>query len=235
MTQMDQVPISLFDGLETPNVSDALDKLGLVGQCLGIAPLGEYRKPVVGPAFTVQCGPIGDAPNGIASYLDEVPAKAIVVIDNGGRIDCSTWGDLITEFAIQHAFAGTVIDGVCRDVSKALGEGYPIFSRGRYMRTGKGRVDVLATQVPVSISQVPVCPQDLIVADINGVVVVPRAQARDVARVAHEIAAVEARMRTLVVAGRTLAQARRELSEPPQLLGVGRQDGQLPSSDPSRY
>ncbi len=50
----DQQLVELFAGLDTPGVSDALDKLGLPGQCLGIEPLENYRQVVVGPAFTVQ-------------------------------------------------------------------------------------------------------------------------------------------------------------------------------------
>lgn len=212
MTNVDRELVVLYEGLETPNVSDALDRLGLEGQCLGIAPLGFYDRPVVGPAFTVKCGPVGLPPGGMSSYLDQVSPGEIVVIDNAGRLDCSTWGDLITQYALVHGFAATVIDGVCRDVGKALAEGYPIFSRGRYMRTGKGRVEVQAFQVPVSISGVRVTPGDLIVADINGSVVVPREHARNVARVAHEIAGVEAKMRSLVAAGKTLPQARKEVT-----------------------
>ena len=50
----DKELVALFEGLDTPGVSDALDKLGLPGQCLGVAPLDNYSKVIVGPAFTVQ-------------------------------------------------------------------------------------------------------------------------------------------------------------------------------------
>ena len=64
-------------------------------------------------------------------------ARDVVVIDNDGRTDCTVWGDIMTQYAGLRDFAGTVIDGVCRDVNKALDDGYPLFTAGRFMRTGK--------------------------------------------------------------------------------------------------
>lgn len=57
----------------------------------------------------------------------------------------------MTQYAGLKKIGATVIDGVCRDVAKALGDGYPLFTRGRFMRTGKDRVEVAAVNEPVSI------------------------------------------------------------------------------------
>jgi len=105
-----------------------------------------------------------------------------------------------------------VIDGVCRDVNKAVGDGYPLFTQGRFMRTGKDRVQVESVNQPVSIGQARVCSRDIIVADANGVVVVPRERAQEVAQVARQIEAVEADIRALINEGRTLKQAREALN-----------------------
>jgi len=134
-----------------------------------------------------------------------------VVIDNGGRTDCTVWGDIMTQYAGMRHIAGTVIDGVCRDVSKALGDGYPLFTKGRFMRTGKDRVQVEAVNAPVSIGTARVCARDIIVADANGVVAVPRERAREVAEAARQIEAVEADIRALLAEGKTLRQAREAL------------------------
>ncbi len=56
----------------------------------------------------------------------------------------SDWGDIMTQYAGLRGIAGTVIDGVCRDVMRTLGDGYPLFTAGRFMRTGKDRVQVNA-------------------------------------------------------------------------------------------
>lgn len=207
----DQQLVALFEGLDTPGVSDAMDKLGIAGQCLGIAPLDNYRGTVVGPAFTVQYVPAHMPPGSVGDFIDDVLPGDVVVIANAGRTDCTVWGDIMTQYAGSRGIAATVIDGVCRDVSKALGDGYPLFTKGRYMRTGKDRVEVLAVNQPVAISGARVCARDMVVADANGVLVVPRARAEEVARTARQIEAVEASIRAQIEAGKTLKQARESL------------------------
>ncbi|WP_026014104.1 RraA family protein [Pseudomonas psychrophila] len=211
MTTQDQALVALFAGLDTPGVSDALDKLGLPGQCFGIAPLNNYSTVVVGPAFTVQYVSASVPPGTVGDFIDDVSPGDVVVIDNGGRTDCTVWGDIMTQYAGSRAIAATVIDGVCRDVSKALSDGYPMFSKGRFMRTGKDRVQVQSVNQPVSIGSARVCARDIVVADANGVVIVPRARAAEVAACARQIESVEAQIRSLLTQGKTLEQARAAL------------------------
>jgi regulator of RNase E activity RraA len=204
----DKELVALFEGLDTPGVSDALDKLGLPGQCLGVAPLDNYSKVIVGPAFTVQYVSASVPPGTVGDFIEDVAPGDVVVIDNGGRTDCTVWGDIMTQYAGTRQIAATVIDGVCRDVNKALGDGYPIFSKGRFMRTGKDRVQVQSVNQPVSIGAARVCARDIVVADANGVVVVPRARAAEVAACARQIESVEADIRALISQGKTLKEAR---------------------------
>ena len=207
----DQQLVALFEGLDTPGVSDALDKLGLPGQCLGIAPLANYTQVVVGPAFTVQYVSASVPPGTVGDFIDDVAPGDVVVIDNGGRTDCTVWGDIMTQYAGSRSIAATVIDGVCRDVSKALHDGYPVFSKGRFMRTGKDRVQVQSVNQPVSIGSARVCARDIVVADANGVVVVPRARAAEVAACARQIESVEAEIRQQIAQGKSLKDARAAL------------------------
>ncbi|MGO3534430.1 RraA family protein [Pseudomonas helleri] len=207
----DQQLVALFEGLDTPGVSDALDKLGLPGQCLGIAPLANYTQVVVGPAFTVQYVSASVPPGTVGDFIDDVALGDVVVIDNGGRTDCTVWGDIMTQYAGSRAIAATVIDGVCRDVSKALHDGYPVFSKGRFMRTGKDRVQVQSVNQPVSIGSARVCARDIVVADANGVVIVPRARAAEVAACARQIESVEAEIRQQIAQGKSLKDARAAL------------------------
>ena len=208
MNLEDKALVALFEGLDTPGVSDALDKLGLPGQCLGVAPLDNYSKVIVGPAFTVQYVSASVPPGTVGDFIEDVAPGDVVVIDNGGRTDCTVWGDIMTQYAGTRQIAATVIDGVCRDVNKALGDGYPIFSKGRFMRTGKDRVQVQSVNQPVSIGAARVCARDIVVADANGVVVVPRARAAEVAACARQIESVEADIRALISQGKTLKEAR---------------------------
>lgn len=211
MTVEDKDLVALFEGLDTPGVSDAMDRLGVPGQCLGIAPLDNYSKAVVGPAFTVRYVSASTPPGTVGDFIDDVAPGDVVVIDNDGRTDCTVWGDIMTQYAGARGIAATVIDGVCRDVSKALGDGYPLFTRGRFMRTGKDRVQVEAVNAPVSIGTARVCPRDIVVADANGVVVVPRDRAREVAELARKIEAVESQIRASIAEGKTLGEARAAL------------------------
>ena len=211
MNLEDKALVALFDGLDTPGVSDALDKLGLPGQCLGIAPLGNYSQVVVGPAFTVQYVAASVPAGTVGDFIDAVLPGDVVVIDNAGRTDCTVWGDIMTQYAGSRKIAATVIDGVCRDVNKALGDGYPVFSKGRFMRTGKDRVQVPSLNQPVSIGTARVCARDIVVADANGVVIVPRARAAEVAAYARQIELVEADIRALIAQGKTLESARAAL------------------------
>ncbi|WP_223457594.1 MULTISPECIES: RraA family protein [unclassified Pseudomonas] len=211
MNNEDQKLVVLFEGLDTPGVSDAMDKLGIPGQCLGVMPLDNYRTVIVGPAFTVQYVPASMPAGTVGDFIEDVSPGDVVVISNEGRTDCTVWGDIMTQYAGVRGIAGTVIDGVCRDVSKALGDGYPMFTKGRYMRTGKDRVEVLSVNEPVSVSGTRVCARDIVVADANGVIVVPRARAAEVAERARQIEEVEGQIRSLINQGKTLKQARASL------------------------
>ncbi|KAL4757925.1 RraA family protein [Aspergillus foveolatus] len=209
----DRELVALFAGLDTPAVSDALDKLGIAGQAFGILPLTptNENKVTVGPAFTVRYIPAGDPPGSVGDFIDDVAAGDVVIIDNGGRTDCTVWGDIMTQYAVFRDIAGTVIDGVCRDVNLATNEGYPIFTAGRWMRTGKDRVQVGGVNEPVGLGQVHVVPRDLVVADANGVVIVPRKRVREVTQVARAIEEAEAGIRERISNGATIAEARKAL------------------------
>jgi regulator of RNase E activity RraA len=207
----DQALVALFAGLDTPGVSDAMDKLGLHGQALGIAPLADYAHPVVGPAFTVRYVPATVPPGTVGDFIDDVAEGDVVVIDNDGRTDCTVWGDIMTQYAGLRRIAATVIDGVCRDVSKALGDGYPLFTAGRFMRTGKDRVQVESVNTTIAVGTVRVASRDIVVADANGVVIVPRSLAREVAETARQIEVVESAIRERIAKGATIREARAEL------------------------
>lgn len=188
-------------------VSDALDRLGRPGSMLGIAPLFD-RARLCGRAFTVRYVAAGSPPGTVGDYLDDVAPGEVVVLDNGGRTDCTVWGDILTAMAADRGVGGTVIDGVCRDVQRALGAGYPVYSRGRFMRTGKDRVEVSDVGRPVSIGGVQVRPGDLLVGDADGVVAVPRAVEDQVLEICAGIAEREDAIVADVLSGTSLTQAR---------------------------
>lgn len=207
----DQELVALFTDSDTAAVSDALDKLGLAGQVWDIMPLANYDTVTVGPAFTVRYVPASNPPGSVGDFIDDVAEGDVVVIDNGGRTDCTVWGDIMTQYAGIRGIAGTVIDGVCRDVSRAIADNYPVFTAGRWMRTGKDRIQVGAVNEPIGVGKVRVQARDIVVADANGVVIVPRERAREVAQTVQKIDQVEANIRQLIAGGATIAEARRKL------------------------
>jgi regulator of RNase E activity RraA len=195
--------------LSTSTVSDALDRLGLTGQCLGIKPL-DHGFRLCGRAFTLRMAPVSGAGGTVGDYIDDVPEGGIVVIDNAGRADMTVWGDILTFVAVKRGLGGTVIDGVCRDVSRTLELRYPIFSRGWSMRTGKDRVRLDAMNLPVSIGGARVSPSDLLLGDADGVVVLPREREGEILATAKAIEEAESRIRDAVEAGMRLDEARRK-------------------------
>jgi regulator of RNase E activity RraA len=165
---------------------------------------------MAGRAWTLLYGPAGSPAGTVGDYIDDVAPGSVIVLDNGGRDNATVWGDILTEVANARGIAGTVIDGINRDVALALELGYPIYSRGHWMRTGKDRVQVEATGVPVNIGDVRVCPGDLVRGDADGVVVIPRAHEEQVLATAEQIQAAEDAIRADVRAGTSLREARQK-------------------------
>jgi regulator of RNase E activity RraA len=196
-----------FAALDVSLISDALDRLGIAGQCAAIYPLDRSFR-LAGRAFTVRYVPVGTSRGTVGDYVDDLQPGEIPVLDNAGRLDATVWGDLLTVTAHRMGLAGTVIDGICRDSARSLEVGYPIFSRGHWMRTGKDRVRADAYQVPITIGGVRVEPGDIVVGGADGVVAIPAGRAADVLRAAREIGASEERIRAAITAGSRLDEAR---------------------------
>lgn len=203
---MDQA-VERASKLDTATISDALDKLGIKGQCLGIKPRSHDFK-MTGRAFTILYGPAGVEPGTVGDYIDDLEPGSVVVLDNGGREDATVWGDILTWLAHKNGVAGTVIDGACRDVHMCLKLGYPIYSRSYSMRTGKDRVQVDGTNLPVNIGNARVYPGDLMRGDSDGVVVIPKQYEEKVLEAAEAIEAAEVKIRAALESGMRLDEAR---------------------------
>lgn len=197
-----------FRGIETASVSDALDRLKLPGSALGIAPLVAHGQRMIGRAYTVRYVPVGAVKGTVGDYIDDVKPGEVIVLDNGGRLYCTVWGDILTAMAHNRRITGTAIHGVCRDVAKAHELGYPIYSSGRFMRTGKDRAEVADVQVPVALGDAQVRPGDLVIGDDDGIVIVPQGFEERVLDVTRNIIAQEDGIVEEVLKGSTIAEAR---------------------------
>lgn len=193
--------------LDCASLSDALDRLSIAGQCYKIKPCDPAFR-MTGRAYTVQYEPATASDGNVGEYIDDVEPGSVIVIDNRGRDDVGTWGNILTEMAHRRGMAGTLIDGNCRDVALSRGIGYPIFSRDWWMRTGKGRIQLKALQVPVIIGGVVVNPGDIVRGDADGVVVLPRSHEAALLEVAEDITRKEAAIRDAIRAGERLDRAR---------------------------
>ena len=193
--------------LDAATLSEGLDRHGIAGQCHRIRPCSPGFR-MTGRAWTLRYGPAGLPAGTVGDYIDDVAPGSVIVLDNGGREDATVWGDILTEVAHRKGIAGTLIDGINRDVSLCLELGYPVYSRASWMRTGKDRVQVESTGEPVNIGQARVCPGDLIRGDADGVVVIPKEHEARVLETAEFIQQSEDLIRGAVRGGMSLREAR---------------------------
>lgn len=196
--------------LSTAEVSDALDFFGLPGSALGIRPIAGPTK-LFGQAFTIRFAPIDRfEPGTVGDFIDRLAPGTVVVLDNGGRLDCTVWGGILSKLAAHKGIGGTVVNGVCRDTAEADEAGYPLYACSKFMRTGKDRVQVDAYEQPVTLGDVRVCQGDLVIGDADGVVVVPHQRTQQVLEKALQTRAVEQQILEAALAGMPLAEARKK-------------------------
>jgi 4-hydroxy-4-methyl-2-oxoglutarate aldolase len=208
-TGTDEV-VARLAAFATSGISDALDRLGIAGQAFGIRAVTPGAR-MAGRAFTGLYQPVDVDGGTVGDYIDDVPAGSVIVLDNAGRTDATVWGDILTLVASRRGIAGTAIDGVCRDAGRSAELAYPMFARGRWMRTGKDRVQLVGLQVPVTLGKVRVRPGDIVVGDDDGVVVVPRDRETEVLDAVLAIERAEEDIRKQVLDGVRLDEARRQL------------------------
>lgn len=194
--------------LDTPTLSDALDKLGLPGAVFGIQPM-TVRRRIVGRALTVKVGaPMSHLPKRHLGAGAIMAAKGgeIIVVEHRGRTDVSAWGGLLSRGALAAGVAGVVVDGAFRDIDEAAELGLPIFGRAAVPITARGRVAEHAFNEPITVAGVAVAPGDIVMADGSGVVFVPAARAEEIVAVAEDIFAREQLMVRDIEAGKPLDQ-----------------------------
>ena len=136
-----------------------------------------------GPAFTVQARP-GD---NLATHraLAVAPAGSVLVVSHEGDNECGGWGEIASVGALARGLRGLVTDGAVRDTVSCRRLGFPIFSQGVSIK-GTTKAYPGAVNVPIVCAGALVRPGDYVVADEDGVVVVPREEAEDVLRKAGE-------------------------------------------------
>lgn len=189
-------------------LSDALDTLGVNGGCGRIMPIAPGLR-CAGRAYTVKFERVSPGePAPAADYIDDAPEGSVILLDNGGLTHCTVWGDILSMCAQRRRIAGTVIHGLCRDVADSQAMGYPLFSLGSYMKSGKNRVKMVARQVTVTIGETVIEPGDYLIGNDDGVIAVPVGLAETVLDISGRIIEMEERVREETRAGTPLARAR---------------------------
>lgn len=155
---------------------------------------------LAGPAFTVDCRPSDN----LVLHLALTKAKRgdVLVVDAKAFVAAGPWGDVMTLAAQVAGIAGLVIDGSVRDSQSIIDMGFPVFSRGIcIVGTNKNQPGTIGA--PVAVGGVRVEAGDVVVGDRDGVVVIPRARAIEVAKLGREREAKEDALRDQIRAGRT--------------------------------
>jgi len=155
---------------------------------VGIRPLWPAMHRVAGPAFTVRCPP-GDNLM-VHAAIHRAEPGAIVVVDTGGDVEYAVAGGNVCAVAQRRGIAAFVVDGVIRDIAEVRELDFPVFARGVIPVPGVKSV-VLPLNGRVHCGGVDVEAGDVVVADEEGIVVVPRARQEDVLRDAAAKVAAE--------------------------------------------
>lgn len=185
--------------LFTAVVGDILDEMGYRQQFLpqAIKPLDPQSR-IVGRAMTVLesdyegasgPGPLSDKPFGVMFEALDSLQDGEIYIASGSSLSYALWGGLMSTRAQHLGAAGAILNGYVRDTAEIRKLGFPVFSQGSYAQDQGVRGKVLDYRVPLTVGNVRILPGDLIFADEEGVLVIPRAaEAEAIERALQKVA-----------------------------------------------
>ncbi len=199
-----------FRTVAIASVADSIDKI-----CKRRGYLDHEIRPrindrrVVGPAVTVLEGPDPSAgpPTDALELIDSAEHGSVMVIAISGEANVAIWGGLMTAGAFARGFAGAILDGGVRDVLEIRRDyDFPVYARSISPGSTVGRFRTLGRNMPVTIGGIEIHPGDIMIADVDGIVAVPRAHAEAVLAMAQEIDEREAEQARLIVESRSLKE-----------------------------
>jgi 4-hydroxy-4-methyl-2-oxoglutarate aldolase len=188
--------VAAFANLPTGYAVDAMGGRGALDY--RIKPLAPATSVMVGVAITCHCGPADNL--ALFAALDAARPGDVLVAATDGFCAASVAGDLLMGMARNRGVLGFVTDGVVRDLAGILAVGLPVYCAGltpnSAVRNGPGTVGL-----PVVVGGAPVDSGDIIIADSDGVVIIPRSEANAVIGKLSEVRAAEAALEAKVNAG----------------------------------
>ena len=154
---------------------------------------------MAGPAWPVRCAP-GDN-LAIHHGLASAPEGSVLVVDGAG-VEVGYWGEVLTVQAQAGGLAGLVINGCVRDIDALRARGFPVFARGVSM-IGTVKTCAPSWGAPIHMLGVDVAPGDMVVADADGVLVLPAAELERTIKAGIERERKEARFMEQLAGGAT--------------------------------
>jgi regulator of RNase E activity RraA len=188
--------IQAYKYVSTPNVCDAMERLGIQGAPRDIVQSWPGARKIVGPACTMKLVPLGqpslDSPVfGTLKAIMNGHQGDVLVIDFGGNREVNSMGGVAGATAVHYGFAGCVSDGVVRDIDEYKTLDLPVYARGPIQSSIRGRCGFGGHDIEVKIDGVPVRPGDLIFGDESGILVVPREKIEEVLAMAQQLKNIE--------------------------------------------
>jgi regulator of RNase E activity RraA len=210
-TELDEKTTAILAATATATLTTVLLKKGLRNVWLrGTRPLRSGQKRLVGPAFTLRFVPAREdlatpeswsSPVSTRAAIEAMPTGCIAVVDAMGITDAGIFGDILCARMKVRGVAALVTDGVVRDVAGVLDTGLPVWCKGAAAPPSVAGLTFVNWQEPIGCGGVAIFPDDVIVVDDDGAVVIPRALLSDVVEAAAEQEKLEAWIMTEVQAG----------------------------------
>jgi regulator of RNase E activity RraA len=193
---MDAKTKAVLESISTATLTTVLLKKGLRNIWMrGTKPLREGQPRIVGRAFTLRFVPAREdlatpeswsSPISTRAAIEAMPEGCIAVVDAMGCLDAGIFGDILCARMSKRGVAALVTDGVVRDKAGVLGTGLPVWCDGAAAPPSVAGLTFVAWQQPIGCGGVAVFPDDVVVVDQDGAVLIPQAMLAQVVEVAEE-------------------------------------------------
>lgn len=193
---LDRSAVETLSNVSTATITTILLKKGLRNVWMrGTRPLKSGQARRVGRAFTLRFVPAREdlatpeswaSPRSTRAAIEAMPEGCIAVVDAMGIDDAGIFGDILCLRMRKRGVAGLVTDGVVRDVAGVLGTKLPVWCRGGAAPPSVAGLTFVGWQEPIGCGGVAVFPDDVIVADEDGGVIIPQKLVEEVVAAAPE-------------------------------------------------
>ena len=193
---LDPKAVETLSKVTTATLTTLLLKKGLRNVWMrGTRPIRTGQPRLVGPAFTLRFVPAREdlatpeswsKPISTRGAIEAMPAGCIVVADARGVTDAGIFGDILCARMVKKGVAGLVTDGVVRDMAGVLGTGLPVWCQGAAAPPSVAGLTFVNWQEPIGCGGVAVFPDDVVVVDEDGAVLIPAALVEEMVATAPE-------------------------------------------------